>query len=113
MKGCRAVTEEEEGEEIEARRAAGAAMLQPRRSARLEAPDLAARPPENGANPAPAPPPSADQTKSPIAVSKKREYFKCPPETIGDFAPEVAKFGAWRPTANLQKPAIGRHFSDY
>jgi len=41
---------------------------------------------------------------------QKREYFKYPPETIGDSALEVAKFGAWRPRANLQKPAIGGHF---
>ena len=40
----------------------------------------------------------------------KREYFKCPPETIGYFALELAEFGVWRPTVNSQKPAIGRHF---
>ena len=51
-----------------------------------------------------------DRTRSPVAVSEKREYFKYPPETIGDLALEVAKFGAWRPRANLQKPAIGGHF---
>jgi hypothetical protein len=28
----------------------------------------------------------ADRTRSPVAVSRKREYFKYPPETIGDFA---------------------------
>jgi hypothetical protein len=49
-------------------------------------------------------------TRSPAAVSQKREYFKYSPETIGDFSPEVAKLGVWRPTANLQKPAIGGHF---
>jgi|ERR1700730_2327074 hypothetical protein len=42
--------------------------------------------------------------------SQKREYFKYPPETIGHFAPEVTKFGVWRPTTNSQKTAIGGHF---
>jgi len=60
----------------------------------------------------PAPPRSPDRTRSPAAVSQRREYFKCPPETIGDFAPEVAKFGAWRPIVNLQKPAIGGPLCD-
>ena len=32
------------------------------------------------------------------------------PETFGVFAAKVAKYGAWRPRANLQKPAIGGHF---
>jgi hypothetical protein len=48
-----------------------------------------------------------ERTRSPFAVSQKRECFKYPPETIGDFVPEVAKFGAWRPTAESQKPATG------
>jgi hypothetical protein len=48
------------------------------------------------------PPRSPDRTRSPVAVSRKREYFKYPPETIGDFAPIAANFGARRPTANLQ-----------
>ena len=52
---------------------------------------------------------SPDRTRSPAAVSQKREYFKYSPETI-DFPLEVAKFGVWRPTTNLQKPAIGGHF---
>jgi hypothetical protein len=43
-------------------------------------------------------------------VSEKREFFKYPPETIGYFAPELTKFGVWRQTANLQKPAIGGPF---
>jgi hypothetical protein len=55
-------------------------------------------------------PRSADRTRSPAAVSQKREYFKYPPETIGDFSLELAKFGVWRPTADSQKPAIGGHF---
>jgi hypothetical protein len=41
---------------------------------------------------------------------KKGEYFKDPPETIGDFSPEAVEFGARRPVANLQKPAICGHF---
>src|ERR1700676_3860203 len=53
---------------------------------------------------------SIDLTRSPVVVSQKREYFKYPAETIGDFALEVAKFGAWRSTANVQKPAIRGHF---
>jgi len=35
------------------------------------------------------------------------------PETFGNFAPEAAKFGVQRPTANSQKPAIGGHFWRY
>jgi hypothetical protein len=38
-------------------------------------------------------PRSADRTRSPAAVSQKREFFKCLPETIGYFAPELPKFG--------------------
>src|SRR6202011_889558 len=55
----------------------------------------------------PRPPRSPDRTRSPVAVSRKREYFKYPPETIGDFAPGDPNFGARRPIANSQKPAIG------
>jgi hypothetical protein len=58
----------------------------------------------------PPPPRSPDRTQSPVAVSQKREYFKYPPETIGDFAPAAANLGARRPIANSQKPAIGGHF---
>ena|SRR5438874_8606626 len=36
----------------------------------------------------------ADRTRCRVAVSQQREYFKYPPETIGDMAREVAKFGA-------------------
>ena len=50
---------------------------------------------------------------SPVAVSQKREYFKYPPETFGDFAPTAANFGAWRPAANSQKPAIGGPLCKY
>jgi hypothetical protein len=41
---------------------------------------------------------------------KNGEFFKYPPETIGSFAPEPTKFGVWRQTANLHKPAIGGPF---
>src|SRR3984893_1194103 len=59
---------------------------------------------------APRPPRSPDRTRSPVAVSQKREYFKYPPETIGDFAPAAANLGARRPIANSQKPTIGGAF---
>src|SRR6267378_4742042 len=36
----------------------------------------------------PGRPRSADRTRSPAAVSRKREYFKYRPETIGYFAPK-------------------------
>jgi hypothetical protein len=58
-------------------------------------------------------PRSAHRTRSPVAVSQKREYFKYSPETIGDLSLEVAKFGVWRPTTNLQKPAVGGQICDY
>jgi hypothetical protein len=38
-------------------------------------------------------PRSADRARSLARVSKKREYFKCRPETIGDFAPKLCKLG--------------------
>ncbi len=38
-------------------------------------------------------PRSADRARSPARVSKKREYFKCGLETIGDFAPKLFKLG--------------------
>jgi hypothetical protein len=50
----------------------------------------------------PTRPRSADRTRSPIAISQKREYFKYSPETIGDFSLEVAKFKVCGPTTNLQ-----------
>ena len=54
------------------------------------APNIGAgRNPEHTANP----PRSVDRTQSPVAVSQKREYFKYPPETIGDFAPKLFKLG--------------------
>ena len=39
-------------------------------------------------------PRSADRARSLARVSGKREYFKCRPETIGDFALRLLKFGA-------------------
>jgi hypothetical protein len=51
-------------------------------------------------------PRSADRTRSPAAVSRKREYFKYLPETIDDFAPTAASFGAWRPTAESESPPL-------
>src|SRR5260221_9919801 len=60
----------------------------------------------------PPTPRSADRARSLARVSKKREYFKCRPETIDDFAPKLCKCGVKRRTANLQKAAIGGHLSD-
>jgi hypothetical protein len=56
--------------------------------------------------------PAAQCRSNPVSSRSlpKREYFKYPPETIGDFVLEGAKGGVWRPTGNLQKPAIGGHF---
>jgi hypothetical protein len=48
-------------------------------------------------------PRSADRTQSPAAVSQKREFFKCRPETIGYFALRLPRIGAWRLVANSQK----------
>jgi hypothetical protein len=56
---------------------------------------------------------SAHRTRSPAAVSQKREYFKCPPETIGYSARKLPELGVWRHTTNLQKPAIGGPFRHY
>jgi hypothetical protein len=52
-------------------------------------------------------PSSADRTQSPVAVSRKREYFNELPETFDNFAPKPLKTGVWRPLTKLQKPAIG------
>src|ERR1700692_2247416 len=60
----------------------------------------------------PRPPRSPDRTRSPVAVSRKREYFKYLAETIGDFALRLSKLGAWRQCTNLQTTQIGRHFCD-
>ena len=37
---------------------------------------------------------SADSARSLARVSEKREYFKCRPETIGDFAPKLFNLGS-------------------
>jgi hypothetical protein len=50
---------------------------------------------------------------SPGAASGKREFFKCPLETIGYFSLRMPKIGAWRLIANPQKPAIGGAFCEY
>src|SRR6266404_8769624 len=52
------------------------------------------------------PPRSVDRNRSLARVSEKREYFKCRPETIGDFAPKLFNLGVWRRTANSQKPQL-------
>jgi hypothetical protein len=56
--------------------------------------------PETGSSPyiqdpagLPCRPRSADRARSLALVSKKREYFKCRPETIGYFAPKLFKLG--------------------
>jgi hypothetical protein len=59
------------------------------------------------------PPRSVDRTRSPATVSRKREYFGMRPETFGIFGPPLVKSGGWRPFTELEKPAIGGHFSDY
>jgi hypothetical protein len=55
---------------------------------------------------------SVDRTPSPTGVSQKREYFKYQPETIDDFALRLSELGVQRRSENLQKSAIGGHFSD-
>jgi hypothetical protein len=54
-----------------------------------------------------------DRTRSLVAVSQKREYFKYSPETIGYFALRMPKIEAWRLAANWQKPANGGPFCEY
>jgi hypothetical protein len=34
--------------------------------------------------------------QSPAAVSQKRKFFKCPPETTGYFGRKMPQTGAWR-----------------
>ncbi|SHG58590.1 hypothetical protein SAMN05443248_2050 [Bradyrhizobium erythrophlei] len=48
--------------------------------------------------------PATQSRSNPVSgrVSQKREYFKYPLEIIGYFAPEVAKLGGWRPSAESQ-----------
>jgi hypothetical protein len=54
-----------------------------------------------------------NRTRSPAAVSQKREFFKCPPETIGYFVLRMPRIGARRPVGSSQKPAIGGPFCEY
>ena len=51
-------------------------------------------------------PHSLDRTPSPVVVSRKREYFKYTPETIGDFAPAAADLGARRPKPIRKSPPL-------
>jgi hypothetical protein len=55
----------------------------------------------------------AAPARSPPAVSQKREYFGMWPETFGNFGLPLANSGGWRPPAELEKPAVGGHFSHY
>jgi Rhodopirellula transposase DDE domain len=52
-------------------------------------------------------PRSADRTRSPAPVSRKREYFKYPPETYRRFRSRRPQFRSPETIANSQKPAIG------
>src|SRR4029077_4386528 len=53
---------------------------------------------------------SGDRTKSPAAVSGKREYSRIQPETFRSLATQNGETGVWRPKANAQKPAVGGLF---
>jgi hypothetical protein len=55
---------------------------------------------------------SADRTRSPGAVSGKRELFNEWPETFGIFGRHLEKRGVRRLPAELQKPAFGGLFCD-
>jgi hypothetical protein len=50
--------------------------------------------------------------RSLVAVSQKWEYSGMLPETFSVCVPQGAKFGARRPIASSQKPAVGGHFYD-
>ncbi len=67
---------------------------------------------ENTAKSTAARPRSADRTRSPDAISGKREFFKREPETIAKLAEQMPRIGAWRPEANSQKPANGGPFCE-
>ncbi len=43
---------------------------------------------------------------------KNGEFFKCPPETNGNFAERMRRIGDWRLDANTQKRAIGGPFCE-
>jgi hypothetical protein len=53
---------------------------------------------------------SGGRTKSPAAVSGKREYSRIQPETFRSLAAQNGETGVWRPKANAQKPAVGGLF---
>jgi hypothetical protein len=54
-----------------------------------------------------------DRTRSSAAVSRNREHFKCPAETMGDSALSMPQIGAERPVATSRKPAIFGPFCEY
>jgi hypothetical protein len=56
---------------------------------------------------------SAGRTRSPVAVSEKREFFKCLPETIGYFVLRMPEIEGWSLAANSQEPAVGGPFCEY
>jgi hypothetical protein len=53
---------------------------------------------------------SRDRTKSPAAVSAKREYSRIGPETIRDLASRNSEMGGWRPAARSRKAVVCGHF---
>ena len=55
-------------------------------------------------------PRSADRTRSPAAVSQKREVFKCLPETIGYFAPKLPKIQSLKTDRQFAKARHRRSF---
>jgi hypothetical protein len=52
-------------------------------------------------------PRSADQTRSPVIVSGKREYFNGQAETFGSFSLRLSRSGVSRRGKNLRKSPIG------
>src|ERR1700732_856960 len=50
------------------------------------------------------------EPRSPVAVSQKREYFKYPPETIGDFPPAAANLDVVRSDFTLNHGFRERNF---
>jgi hypothetical protein len=51
-------------------------------------------------------PRSVDRTRSPVAVSQKREYSKYLPETIGIFGPEVQNSESGDRLLNRKSPPL-------
>jgi hypothetical protein len=58
-------------------------------------------------------PRSVDQTRSLVGLSRKREYFKHPPETTGIFASELRDFGVWRQASNYKDPQLAGVYAIY